>query len=531
MKVHLMFAGRDFDSKQKPPPQAAEVAQDLELASLFAPMHRGDPILAEVAQSAVLASVTDVATIRYRQAVLRDCIDNEPVVRKLYDLVLETFKRKKEAYFLGGGRVPTIILSGSVGTLQILVEMLRKLRAVADAHVSDFQSDGLRTLFAMLQGELDDTFFDTINYHLKELKFQHGVLISGQLGEGNRGINYVLRKNTAPAGWFARLRMVLNERFGNAARPEDPGQRAGGAGESLVEQLFSPGPATYSFELAPRDDSGAQALSQLRDRGINLVANAVAQSTDHVLSFFTALRTELAFYIGCLNLHQQLRAQKKPICFPTPSPPDARRHEASGLYDVCLALNMRGRVVGNELAADDKDLVLITGANQGGKSTFLRSIGLAQVMMQCGMFVGATTFSANICQRIFTHYKREEDAGMNSGKFDEEIGRLSDIAAELTPNSIVLFNESFAATNEREGSEIARQVVRALLERRIKVFFVTHQYEFAHGLALQGDSKMLFLRAERQEDGVRTFRVSEGEPLETSYGEDLYERIFAGRSA
>jgi DNA mismatch repair ATPase MutS len=91
---------------------------------------------------------------------------------------------------------------------------------------------------------------------------------------------------------------------------------------------------------------------------------------------------------------------------------------------------------------------------------------------------------------------------------------------------MLLFNESFAATNEREGSEIARQIVSALLEKRIKVFFVTHQYEFAHGFYDKRMENAIFLRAERQADGARTFKLIEGEPLQTSYGEDLYKGIF-----
>ncbi len=63
----------------------------------------------------------------------------------------------------------------------------------------------------------------------------------------------------------------------------------------------------------------------------------------------------------------------------------------------------------------------VTGANQGGKSTFLRSIGLSQLMMQCGMFVPAKYLCSNICESIFTHYKREEDTTMSSGKLDEEL--------------------------------------------------------------------------------------------------------------
>jgi DNA mismatch repair ATPase MutS len=187
---------------------------------------------------------------------------------------------------------------------------------------------------------------------------------------------------------------------------------------------------------------------------------------------------------------------------------------------------MERRVVGNAADADGKSLVIITGANQGGKSVFLRSIGLAQMMMQCGMFVAAESFDAELCRNLFTHYKREEDATMKSGKLDEELARMSDIVDHLAPNSILLFNESFAATNEREGSEIARQIVCALLERRIKVFFVTHLYEFAHGLFDRKTENAIFLRAERRADGTRTFRLVEGEPLETSHGEDLYREIF-----
>jgi DNA mismatch repair ATPase MutS len=184
-------------------------------------------------------------------------------------------------------------------------------------------------------------------------------------------------------------------------------------------------------------------------------------------------------------------------------------------------------VVGNTVNAERKNLIVITGANQGGKSTFLRSIGLAQMMMQCGLFVGADIFQAGICLALFTHYKREEDATMKSGKFDEELARMGDIADHLLPNSMLLFNESFAATNEREGSEIATQIVRALLEKGMTVFYVTHLYEFAHGLFDERNDSAIFLRAERSADGTRSFRLAEGEPLQTSYGEDLYKKVFA----
>ncbi len=216
----------------------------------------------------------------------------------------------------------------------------------------------------------------------------------------------------------------------------------------------------------------------------------------------------------------------EPLAFPEPAPAAERKLSFAGLYDVCLALTIKNQVVGNDVQADGKKITIITGANQGGKSTFLRSVGLAQLMMQGGMFVPAKSFHANVCTGLFTHYKRGEDSTMTSGKFDEELGRMSEIVDHVTPNSIVLFNKSLAATNEREGSEIARQIVSALLEKQVKVFYVTHLYELAHGIHEKGLEAAIFLRAERQADGHRTYKLIEGKPLETSFGMDAFKKIF-----
>jgi MutS domain V len=496
MKAYLMYRDRDFNPRQAPPPEHEALVQDLDLETLFSAMSGGDKFLDEVVRKAVLASTADLGTIGYRQAILKDGLRREAAIRQMYDLAVETLEMERKNYLGGFGfHYAGGILSRSVQVMGMLVGMLRRLRAIAEEQVTTVESEGLRTMFAMLIRELDDEYFATIQHHLRQLRFQHGVLISAELGEGNKGINYVLRK---------------------------PNPREG----SWLDRLFMPGPPSYSYRLPERDEAGARALSELRDRGINLVANALAQSTDHILDFFRMLRTELAFYVACLNLRARLQERNKPICFPEPAPANERRHRATGLYDVGLALRTTREVVGNDLAADDVELTIITGANQGGKSTFLRSIGQAQMMMQCGMFVTAETLSANVAEQIFTHFKREEDAGMESGKFDEELRRMDGIVSLLPPDALMLFNESFAATNEREGSEVARQITTALIECRVKVFFVTHQYEFAHGFEEEETANLLFLRAERTESGERTFKVQPGRPLRTSYGEDLYRQIF-----
>ncbi len=497
MKVYLLHRDRDFDVAAGLPPGHQDLIQDLELTTLLRAMAAGDKFLFEVSAKALLASLHDPEAIRYRQRVLADCLAQPDVIREMYAVAVGALEDKRHLWGYGGSyQTPPSNLSGAVRYLEAYVARLRQLRKIADDHAGNFRSDGMRTLFATLQRELDDGYFEEISYHLKQLRFRAGVLISAELDRDNSGINFALR-----APWEARRRWT--ERLGIGPR------------------------TTYSFTLAPRDEAGGQILEDLTSRGINLVANAAAQSADHIGSYFTMLRTELGFYVSCLNLADRLAAKGAPVTVPDPEQPSALTFSCTDLRDACLELQSPDPVVGNDVQADGKSLVIITGANSGGKSTFLRSVGVAQLMMQCGLFVTAGSYRADAARGIFTHFIREEDPGMTSGRLDNELWRMSAIADHIGPHCLMLFNESFAGTNEREGSEIGHQVVRALLDAQIKVFFVTHRFDFADRFHRQHARSTLFLRAERHPDGRRNYKLAVKEPLPTSFGEDLYYRLGA----
>ena len=237
------------------------------------------------------------------------------------------------------------------------------------------------------------------------------------------------------------------------------------------------------------------------------------------------LRAELGFYVSCLNLAARLAAKRVPVTVPEPDRASPPAFSCADLRDACLELQSTGPVTGNDVQADGKSLIIITGANSGGKSTFLRGVGVAQLMMQCGLFVTAQAYRASVTSGISTHFAREEDSDMTSGRLDDELRRMSVIASRLTLYSLMLFNESFAGTNEHEGSEIGYQIVRALLDADVKVFFVTHRFSFADRFRRQHSPSTLFLRAERLPDGRRTYKLAVKDPLPTSYGEDLYDRL------
>lgn len=485
-----MFHDHDFDPEASLPVNADTLSQDVELVTVIDAMAAGDKFLWGIANTAVLRSLSDVDEITYRQDVVRDCLAQEQVVRELYDLSVEAITRERKVFGWMSDRYPAAILQHAIEVLEIFTQLLKILRSVAEEHSDDFQSEGFTRFFQMLMDELGDDYFRTIDLHLRRLRLKGGVLLSARLDSGGKGQGLVLRRPN-------QVKQTLGEKLSAFTHP-DP-----------------------SFRIADRDEAGANALSDLRGQGINLVADALARSTDHILSFFRMLRNELGFYVGCLNLRRALTEKEQPAAFPTATESDTIVFHCRTLYDVSLALVSDQPVVGNDVSADDIPLIMVTGANRGGKSTFLRSVGLAQLMMQCGMFVPAEEFTANVCTGIFTHFKREEDASMSSGKLDEELSRMSEVVDTISPRSLILFNESFASTNEREGSEIGRQVIHALLVTNVKVVFVTHQYDLAHSFAADSE-RTRFLRADRE----RTFKLVEGAPLTTSFGGDLYKRIF-----
>jgi DNA mismatch repair ATPase MutS len=496
MKVHLLHCDQDFDFEATLPRGHDDLIRDLELATLFAAMAHGDKFLSQISAKVLLASVRDLQAIRYRQRVLADCLAQPEVIRQMYAVAVAALADKRQLWGGYGGSYqnPSSNLSGAVSHLAAYVARLRQLRQIADDHAGKFHSDGLRTLFATVHRDLDDEYFEEIDDHLRRLRFRGGVLISAQLGRDNSGTGFVLR---APE----QARRAWTERLGMGPR------------------------TTYSFTISPRDEAGGQILTDLTSRGVNQVANAAAQSADHISSYFAMLRAELGFYVSCLNLADRLTAKGVPVTFPEPAQAGPPLFSCTGLRDACLELQSNRPVIGNDVQADGKSLVIITGANSGGKSTFLRSVGVAQLMMQCGLFVTAQSYQANVDAGIFTHFTREEDPGMTSGRLDDELRRMSGIAGQLTPHCLMLFNESFAGTNEHEGSEIGYQIVRALLDADVRVLFVTHRFSFADRFRRQHAPSTLFLRAERKSDGSRTYKLAVKGPLPSSYGEDLYYQL------
>ncbi|NNM68209.1 MAG: DNA mismatch repair protein MutS [Spirochaetales bacterium] len=497
MKAHLLFPRSDFSPTVLGPLQV-DLIQDLELDVLFRAMSNDDPFLLETVRNLLLAPQSDLEVLGWRQAVFKDCLKNQELVRQLYDWTVQAIEQERENYLSLYIKHPGFVISRSSEVLEMFLGILFQMRRLAEKSVSLFDSPGFRQFLSLLQTELNDDYLAAVRGLLEELKFPQGVVLSAKLGVGFKGEPYTLsRRDEAPQGWLDKLKSVLKKR-----------------------------PPSFRLTIAERDEKGARALSELYDHGVNQVANVLAQATDHLLGFLVHLRTELAFYIAGIQLKQKLDSKEIPSCFPELFSAQERQFQVAELVDPCLALSLTSPAVGNTFDGTAQNLVIVTGANQGGKSTFLRSVGLSFLMAQSGLFVAGQSCRLSVTHGLFTHFRRKEDASMTSGKLDEELARMNSLVEKLGSHAVVLFNESFAATNEREGSEIAAQIIDALCERKIRIFFVTHQYELARRYFDKNKPDAVFLQAELKPDGSRSFRLTQGTPQPGSHGIDLYNEIF-----
>lgn len=495
MKVRLMNPDVPFDPEAELPGQVGDLTADLGLDPLLNTMASGDRFLWETARAALFQPVTDVETIRYRQEVLADCLAHRDVIERLYALGVEAVEVEKGVWIGWNVTSPSRRLSRSRQVMVGYVKLLRQLRSEAEGHGVEFKSRALSALCESAIKELDDDYLDTIEQYLVKLQFYAGTIETARLGTANVGASYVLR---TPERAKPRLRDMFVWDFGSSR---------------------------YTVTVPDRDMAGTEQLVEMREHGFARAAEALGQSADHVKEFFFGLRRELGFYLACANLAKVLDAAEQPFCVPDPRPVDEPGLSSHGLYDPLLVIHGEGHPVGSDIDASDTSLVVVTGANQGGKSTFLRALGCAQLMMQAGMFVAAESFTGAVTVSVHTHFKREEDETMVMGKFDEELFRMSRIVDRVEPGALLLCNESLSSTNEREAAIVGGDIVEGLLACGARVHLVTHMYAFGHRL-VSDIPNAVCLRANRLDDGRRTFQMVPGEPAPTSYAEDLYREVF-----
>ena len=257
------------------------------------------------------------------------------------------------------------------------------------------------------------------------------------------------------------------------------------------------------------------------ESGVKNLSNILYQINSHILSYCNSLSMQLSFYISGMKIIKYLESTGVNIYFPSLTS-EENKLNTEGLLDVGLIIK-RGAskdVIPNDFNSENNSFYLISGVNQGGKTTFLKSVGMAQLFSQNGLPVAAANYTSSIFHNFISHFPKGEDDQLNSGKLEEELLRFKRDLPLMVKNSLILMNESFATTTEREGSEISIDSLRALSFTKPMLFFVTHNYvllknkneyssTFQNGISLRS---LITIKGSTPEE--RTYKLIEGEPQE-----------------
>ncbi len=520
-KLHSYLLAPDIELTQESGyEQKDELIKDLNLKVIFQAASRpvwkaGDSLktvekedfyIYDTIKRLMLIPVLNQETLLYRQKVVEMALSHRGLIKNLYEIgeragkLLEQggIRAKEQRARSGAG-------SGELlGTYELLcgfVGLLKECKSLLEAEEELNLGNGLYDLKVRLQKNYPADFAAGLDNVLADMEFfTKGGKTSFVVGVG-AGMKFD--------------RIALDDL--RSASSQEGIKKTEGAG-GILRRIFQTG------TVAMTEEEVILEAKQFEAEAFRAVIAWLMPFFKEIAEFFEAFRVHTAFLLGCVQLAERMESIGLSFVFPTVCK-NVGGIQFFGLYEPSMAILMRMQPVCNALSANGCKLLVITGANQGGKSTYLRSLGVAQIMMQCGMFVPAAQFESCLYRNIFTHFTRREDQSMNSGRLDEELHRMDAIVRQVTRDSLVLLNESFATTTEKEGSVIAMELVSALYENGVSIGMVTHLLAFARELYAKREESMVFLSAERKEDGTRTYRMVEQAPENTSFGLDLYEEL------
>jgi hypothetical protein len=514
-----------------------QCVRDLELERTLAAFADHRPGRSAV-RDVFLQLCTDPTVIAYRQDVLDDLWHNPEFTAHLEALLPDLSALDVSPLAADRRRTPLYEVTWRLGELEHLVNCVTGLGTVFTQMGDRVRAAGWRALRDRVAQTAQDPVYQHLTRELPELlrtvrakmSVTIGVNLDGQLRPIAATLLAVNEQKYTASTFLARLLGRHGANFkglGPLHTVPELGQGGrGGTGHHRQRQDVNPLMVPLFHDLAQVLDAVCQPIVQALRQYEALHGGLVA-----------AIHGDLTFYLAAVRLMERLRDAGLPLCRPDIAPMSERVCELHEAYNLNLALHQmaRGhgpvRLVTNDVHLGDAGRIgILTGPNQGGKTTYTQLVGLCQILAQTGLWVPAARARLSPVDNVYTHYPVEEQVARGTGRFGDEAQRLSQIFARSTRHSLMLLNESLASTNAGESLYIAQDIVRILRRLGTRAIFATHLHELAAEVAslnanTAGDSLIVSLVASQRsagdDDPQRSYKIAPGPPLGRSYAREI----------
>lgn len=486
--------------------------------------------------STLLALPTDPRLITYRQDVLEDLLRLPALAEDCQAILPQLAELSRLGRGPGWGEAnPLFQIATRLAELQVYVAAIEGLGQALERAGNGLKAEGWQLLRGFILTTRQDADYIRLVAELPKLQTQFekagsitlGLNLDAQLRPESVTIVSVNPGRFTGKGSFLE-RLLGDKSTGDAVRSI-----------SGVFKTDENRPHTPEHELF-------KDMNRLLERIAAPVAEALAHYTRVNSAPLSALEPELVFYLGAVRLAGNLRAAGLELCRPEIAPAAERAGTIFGNYSLDLAIRLRAKPGAGNLSATvipndvgfgpGATIFILTGPNSGGKTTYTRAVGQAQVLAQAGLPVPGRQARISPVDAIFTHFTTAERPEDEMGRLAEELGRLSQIFRKASRTSLVLLNEPLTSTDHASARALSRELLAGLRLLGARTIYVTHVLELTEEADTSEDPApeagvvnlvagiTLDTQTANDPHAVPTYTIKPGRPQSLGYASELARR-------